>query len=47
MTDATIEQKPEKQFDAEAFAMNIARAMESGGKALANEPGIRTAYLGI
>src|ERR1700753_2070281 len=35
MTDATIEQKPEKQFDAEAFAMNIARAMESGGKALA------------
>jgi polyhydroxyalkanoate synthase len=35
MTDATIEQKPEKKFDAEAFAMNIARAMESGGKALA------------
>src|ERR1700741_864603 len=35
MTNATIEQKPEKQFDAEAFAMNIARAMESGGKALA------------
>ena len=35
MTDAMIEQKPEKKFDAEAFAMNIARAMESGGKALA------------
>src|SRR6201992_3254534 len=35
MTDATIEQKPEKKFDAEAFAMNLARAMESGGKALA------------
>jgi polyhydroxyalkanoate synthase len=26
---------PQKKFDAEAFAMNIARAMESGGKALA------------
>ncbi len=35
MTDATFETKPEKQFDAEAFAMNIARAMENGGKALA------------
>src|ERR1700744_4162354 len=35
MTDATIEQKPEKKFDAEAFAMNVARAMESGGRALA------------
>jgi polyhydroxyalkanoate synthase len=34
MTDAT-ETKQEKKFDAEAFAMNIARAMESGGKALA------------
>jgi polyhydroxyalkanoate synthase len=30
-----IEAGPEKKFDAEAFAMNIARAMESGGKALA------------
>lgn len=27
--------RPETKFDAEAFAMNIARAMESGGKALA------------
>lgn len=27
--------KPEMKFDAEAFAMNVARAMESGGKALA------------
>ncbi|MDH2343027.1 class I poly(R)-hydroxyalkanoic acid synthase [Bradyrhizobium sp. SSUT77] len=27
--------KPETKFDAEAFAMNVARAMESGGKALA------------
>src|ERR1700757_3031923 len=35
MTDVTTETKQEKKFDAEAFAMNIARAMESGGKALA------------
>ncbi|WP_256808063.1 MULTISPECIES: alpha/beta hydrolase [unclassified Bradyrhizobium] len=27
--------KPETKFNAEAFAMNVARAMESGGKALA------------
>ena len=27
--------KPEPKFDAEAFAMNVARAMENGGKALA------------
>src|SRR3954454_255421 len=27
--------KPETKFDAEAFAINVARAMESGGKALA------------
>jgi len=27
--------KPETKFDAEAFAMNVARAMENGGKALA------------
>jgi len=27
--------KPETKFDPEAFAMNVARAMESGGKALA------------
>ncbi len=35
MTDVTIEMKQEKKFDSEAFAMNIARAMESGGRALA------------
>ncbi len=35
MTDVTIEPKQEKKFDSEAFAMNIARAMESGGRALA------------
>ncbi len=35
MTDVTIETKQEKKFDGEAFAMNIARAMESGGRALA------------
>ncbi len=35
MNDVTTETAPEKKFDAEAFAMNLARAMESGGKALA------------
>src|ERR1700743_3171436 len=35
MTDVTIEAKQEPKFDSEAFAMNIARAMESGGRALA------------
>jgi len=35
MTDLSTNTKQEKKFDAEAFAMNIARAMESGGKALA------------
>src|SRR5262244_1720372 len=35
MTDVSTEKKQEKNFDAEAFAMNIARAMENGGKALA------------
>jgi polyhydroxyalkanoate synthase len=35
MNDVTIDTTPEKRFDAEAFAMNLARAMESGGKALA------------
>ena len=35
MTDVSTEAKQEKKFDAEAFAMNVARAMESGGKALA------------
>ena len=34
MNDVTI-QAPTKTFDAEAFAMNVARAMECGGKALA------------
>src|SRR5215831_18138432 len=34
MNDVTIEAQT-KKFDAEAFAMNVARAMESGGKALA------------
>src|SRR5437899_12858575 len=40
MTEVTIETqaaqaKAATKFDAEAFAMNIARAMESGGRALA------------
>jgi polyhydroxyalkanoate synthase len=35
MTDVSTEAKQENKFDAEAFAMNVARAMESGGKALA------------
>src|SRR5215475_12209708 len=35
MTDVTNETKQEVKFDAEAFAMNVARAMESGGRALA------------
>jgi len=35
MIDLSTNTKQEKKFDAEAFAMNIARAMESGGKALA------------
>ena len=35
MNDATMQTEPAKKFDAEAFAMNLARAMESGGKALA------------
>lgn len=34
-TATTDTSKPETKFDAEAFAMNVARAMESGGKALA------------
>jgi polyhydroxyalkanoate synthase subunit PhaC len=38
MTEVTIETQAAKKFDAEAFAMNIARAMESGGRA-------RAAYL--
>ncbi|MBI5261650.1 MAG: class I poly(R)-hydroxyalkanoic acid synthase [Bradyrhizobium sp.] len=35
MSNVTTEVRPEKKFDAEAFAMNIARALESSGKALA------------
>jgi polyhydroxyalkanoate synthase subunit PhaC len=35
MNDVTTGTAEEKKFDAEAFAMNLARAMESGGKALA------------
>jgi polyhydroxyalkanoate synthase len=35
MSDVSTETQPTKTFDAEAFAMNIARAMESSGKALA------------
>lgn len=34
-TATTDTPKPETKFDAEAFAMNVVRAMESGGKALA------------
>lgn len=34
-TATTDTPKPETKFNAEAFAMNVARAMESGGKALA------------
>jgi polyhydroxyalkanoate synthase len=35
MTDVTTEKPTAPKFDAEAFAMNIAKAMESGGQALA------------
>jgi polyhydroxyalkanoate synthase len=35
MTDVVSDTKQEKTFDSEAFAMNVARAMESGGRALA------------
>ena len=35
MTDVTTEVQNAKKFDPEAFAMNLARAMENGGKALA------------
>ena len=36
MSDVTTDSpRPETKFDAEAFAMNVARAMESGGQALA------------
>ncbi len=35
MNDVPIESPTENKFDAEAFATNLARALESGGKALA------------
>src|SRR5580692_1978442 len=35
MSDVTIETKVEKKFDPETFALNLARAMETSGKALA------------
>src|SRR5258707_9768833 len=35
MSDVTAEAKPAKTFNPEAFAMNLAKAMESSGKALA------------
>lgn len=35
MSDATTETPTTKKFDPEGFAMNLARAMESGGQALA------------
>jgi polyhydroxyalkanoate synthase len=35
MTDVTTETQSAKKFDPEAFAMNLARAMESSGQALA------------
>ncbi len=36
MNDVTTESKPAKTFDPEAFAMNLAKAMESSGQALAS-----------
>src|SRR6266567_4327122 len=35
MSDVITEPQPAKSFNAEAFAMNIARAMETSGQALA------------
>ena len=35
MSDVTTETQPSKKFDPEAFAMNLARAMENSGQALA------------
>src|SRR5882724_7833620 len=35
MSDLTSETQTEKKFDPEAFAMNLAKAMESSGQALA------------
>src|ERR1700744_3068915 len=38
MSDVTIETQTTKKFDPEAFAMNIARAMENGGEAKDKPP---------
>src|SRR4051794_4489626 len=35
MSDVATQTQPEKKFNAEVFAMNIARAMETSGQALA------------
>src|SRR5580700_5141640 len=35
MADVTTETQSEKKFDPEAFSMNLARAMETSGQALA------------
>jgi polyhydroxyalkanoate synthase len=35
MSDVTTETQTEKKFNPEAFAMNVARALESSGQALA------------
>jgi polyhydroxyalkanoate synthase subunit PhaC len=35
MSDVTTETQPSKKYDPEAFAINLARALESGGQALA------------
>jgi len=35
MSDVSSETEVAKKFDAEAFALNLARAMQSGGQALA------------
>ena len=35
MTDVVVETKDTKKFDPEASAMNIAKAMENSGRALA------------
>jgi polyhydroxyalkanoate synthase len=35
MSDVTVETKEAKKFDPEAFAMNVAKAMENSGRALA------------
>lgn len=35
MSDVSTDTQPQKKFDPEVFAMNIARAMETSGQALA------------